>query len=83
MLGIPIFVFQEAEDPIAEQTFKELARLSKGAFCRFDANSPKQLRELLGAAAAYAAGGRRALEQYAKRDSTVVHTLTHQLGICS
>ena len=83
MLGVPIFVFQEAEDPIAEQTFKELAKLSKGVFCRFDANSPKQLRELLGAAAAYAAGGRRALEHYAKRDSAVVRTLTHQLGIRS
>lgn len=83
MLGVPIFVFQEAEDPIAERAFREMAKLSKGVFCRFDTNSPKQLRELLGAAAAYAAGGRRALEQYAKRNSTIIRSLTHQLGIRS
>ena len=80
MLEVPVFVFQEAYDPIAERTFREIARLSKGVFCRFDANSAKQLRELLGAAAVYAAGGRQALEHYGKRDSSVVRSLTHQLG---
>ena len=79
MLGVPVFVFQEAYDSLAERVFREIARLSKGVFCRFDANSPRQLRDLLGAAAVYAAGGRRALEHYGKDSSSIVRSLTHQL----
>ena len=61
LLGIPVFLFQEGYDPTAEQGFKEIARLTKGAWCRFDAGSAAQLRELLMAVAVYAAGGREAL----------------------
>ena len=43
------------------KTFREIARLTKGAYCRFDAGSAAQLRELLSAVAVYAAGGRKAL----------------------
>ena len=39
----------------------EIARLTKGAYCRFDRGSATQLRELLTAVAVYAAGGRKAL----------------------
>ena len=46
----------------AEQAFREIARLTKGAYCRFDAGSAAQLRELLAAVAVYAAGGRKALQ---------------------
>ena len=80
MLGVPLFVFQEADDSAVERTFREMARLSKGVFCRFDSASPKQLRELLGAAAVYAAGGRQALEQYTERNGSTVRSLTRQLG---
>jgi hypothetical protein len=62
MLGVPVFLFQEGRDARAEQAFREVARLTKGAYCRFDAGSARQLRELLAAVAVYAAGGRRALE---------------------
>ncbi len=61
LLGIPVFAFQEGGDVIAEQAFREIACITKGAWCRFDAGSAAQLRELLTAVAVYAAGGREAL----------------------
>lgn len=61
LLKVPAFMFQEGHDAIAEQAFREVARLSGGAWCRFDSGSASQLCELLRAAAAFAAGGRKAL----------------------
>ncbi|MEM9355126.1 MAG: VWA domain-containing protein [Pseudomonadota bacterium] len=61
LLGVPVFLFQEGSDPDATRAFKEIARLTKGAHCRFDHGSAAQLRELLSAVAVYAAGGRAAL----------------------
>jgi hypothetical protein len=61
--GVPMFLFQEGQDARAERTFREIARLTKGAWCRFDAGSAAQLRELLMAVAVYATGGHRALER--------------------
>jgi len=66
ILGVPAFLFQEGSNAAAETAFREIARLTKGAYCRFDAGSAAQLRELLGAVAAYAAGGRAALEDFSK-----------------
>ena len=63
LLGVPVFLFQEGYDPNAERAFREIARLTKGAYCRFDAGSAAQLRDLLSAVAVYAAGGRTALER--------------------
>ena len=60
LLKVPVFMF-EGNDPTAEQAFREIARLTGGAWCRFDPGAAAQLRELLRAAAAYAAGGREAL----------------------
>jgi hypothetical protein len=65
--GVPAFVFQEGDDPGAEQGFREIARLTRGAYCRFDVGAAHQLRELLRAAAAYAAGGMRALNDLSRR----------------
>lgn len=62
LLGCPIFVFQEGHDPVAETAFREFARLSKGAYARFDASAPRELAALLRAVAAYATGGRQALK---------------------
>ena len=56
-------MFQEGHDARAEQTFREMARLTRGAWCRFDSGSAAQLRDLLTAVAIYAAGGRAALEK--------------------
>jgi hypothetical protein len=69
MLKVPVFTFQEGHDEAAEQAFREIARLTGGAWCRFDPGAAAQLRELLRAAAAYAAGGREALQRLSVRES--------------
>ncbi|MGZ9086111.1 MAG: VWA domain-containing protein [Rhodoplanes sp.] len=61
LLGVPVFLFQEGANPDATRAYKEIARLTKGATCRFDAGSAEQLRALLRAVAVYASGGRKAL----------------------
>ena len=66
LLKVPVFMFQEGHDVAAEQAFREIARLTGGAWCRFDPGAAAQLRELLRAAAAYAAGGREALLRLSK-----------------
>ena len=66
LLKVPVFMFQEGHDGVAEQAFREIARLTGGAWCRFDSGAAAQLRELLRAAAAYAAGGREALLRLSK-----------------
>lgn len=79
MLGVRAFLFQEGHKPEAERAFRHIATLTKGAHCRFDANSPDQLRELLGAVAAYAAGGRRALADLSKRSNSAVKLIAGQV----
>jgi len=61
LIGVPVFLFQEGDDANAARAFREIARLTKGAYCRFDRGSAKQLRDLLTAVAVYAAGGHKAL----------------------
>ena len=61
LLGVPLFMFQEGTDPAAERAYREIARLTHGAYFRFTAGSAQTLRELLAAVAVYAAGGRAAL----------------------
>jgi hypothetical protein len=60
--GVKIFMFQEGTDAAVEQAFCEIARLSGGAYCRFDASAPRQLAELLRAVAAFTVGGIKALD---------------------
>ena len=79
VLGVPAFVFHEGGEPMAKRTFLQIARLTKGAYCPFDASSARQLRELLSAVAVYAAGGRRALEDYSKKVGGVVLQIAHQV----
>ncbi len=61
MLGVPVFFFQEGRDAAVERGFRELARLTRGAYARFDQSAAGELAALLRAVAAYAAGGRAAL----------------------
>jgi len=75
MLKVPVFMFQEGHDGIAEHAFREIARLTGGAWCRFDPGAAAQLRELLRAAAAYAAGGREALLRLSKSGSGAAQLL--------
>ena len=79
LLGIPAFMFQEGGDPVAEQAFREIARLTRGAYCRFDPGAAHQLRELLRAAAAYAAGGMRALADLSARHEAGATKLIEQM----
>ena len=81
LLGVPMFLFQEGHEPKAERTFKEIARLTRGAYSHFDAGSARQLRELLAAVAVYATGGRKALQDYgAATKSGAATRLLEQLG---
>ena len=79
MLGVPAFLFHEGTEPVAQRAFREIARLTRGAYCAFDAGSAEQLRELLSAVAVYAAGGQKALRDFSKDRSEVVRQLTRQL----
>ncbi len=57
-----MFLFQEGKDSAVERTFKELARLSRGAWFRFDRGAAEALARLLSAVAVFASGGVAALE---------------------
>jgi hypothetical protein len=59
--NVKAFMFQEGYDPICEQAFREIARLTGGAFCHFAPGAAHELADLLRAAVAYAAGGLKAL----------------------
>ena len=67
--GVPIFAFHEGRDATAGRAFKEMARLSKGAYVPFGPGSAARLGELLAAIAAYSAGGRKALESMGGAES--------------
>jgi len=62
LLGCPMFVFQEGRDGRVEAAFRDFARLTKGAYARFDASAPQELAALLKAVAAYASGGKDLLK---------------------
>jgi hypothetical protein len=79
LLSVPVFMFQEGADPVAENAYREIARLSRGAYCRFDTGSAAELGELLRAAAAYAAGGMKALRDLSARHARGAQKLLAQL----
>lgn len=63
ILQLPLFLFQEGRERQVEATFRTMAKLSGGAYARFDNSSAATLAGLLGAVASYTTGGRTALEQ--------------------
>jgi len=77
--SVPAFMFQEGYDPVCEQAFREIARLTRGAYCRFAPGAADELGELLRAAAAYAAGGMKALSDLQAKRSTGATRLLEQL----
>ena len=77
--GVPVFLFHEGHNPVAAQAFRQIAKLSRGAYLRFDLASADRLRDLLGAVAVYAAGGYRALTAYGEKKGGEVLRLTTQL----
>lgn len=80
LLGVKAFMFHEGHDPDAAGAFKEIARLTGGAYARFDAKAPQTLSELLRAAAAYAAGGVEGLTRLAPRSEQARGLLTAMTG---
>lgn len=79
LLGLPVFMFQEGDDPVATFAFGQIAKLSGGACCRFDASSAHVLRDLLSAVAVFAAGGRPALEHFSSKHGGEVLRLANML----
>jgi hypothetical protein len=79
LLGVPAFMFHEGGNPIAAFAFQQVAKLTNGAYCQFDSNSAQVLKDLLGAVAVYAAGGRLALESLASKRGGEVLKLVHQV----
>lgn len=61
VLGLKLFLFQEGTKPGVETVFREMARLTGGAWCRFAPGAGAELAALLRAVAAFAVGGRAAL----------------------
>lgn len=72
MLKVPCFMFQEGRDPHTASAYREIARLSGGAYARFDENAAHELAELLKAVAVYASGGLRALEARGSRGARLL-----------
>ena len=79
LLGVKAFMFQEGSNPAVEAAFREIARLTGGAYAAFDVSAPRRLAELLKAAAAYAAGGRLALEKRAEQGEAGARLLLSQI----
>jgi hypothetical protein len=79
LLGVPAFVFQEGHDQVAERAFREIARLTRGAYCRFDLSAAHELAELLRAAAVYAAGGVKALADLSAKRGAGARKLLAQM----
>ncbi|MEM5495198.1 VWA domain-containing protein [Hoeflea sp. AS16] len=74
---VPCFMFHEGQDPAAAIGFREIARVTGGAYVRFDQNAASELAALLRAVATYATGGRLALE---RSGGSAARLLLEQLG---
>ena len=77
-LGVRAFMFQEGDDPNASRAFREISRLTGGAYARFDVSAARQLGELLRSVALYASGGVGALEHM--RDAGAIKLLGQLRG---
>ena len=77
--SVPLFVFHEGSDSIAETAFREMAQRSKGAYVTFSLSNIDKLKEPLAAIAVYATGGLTALADYGKQKVGEVLRLTSAL----
>jgi len=80
LLGTPVFIFHEGRDPTAAAAFRQIAKLSRGAYLSFDQASAGRLKDLLAAVAVYAAGGYRALADLSAKKGGDLRLLTAQLS---
>jgi len=76
--GTRAFLFQEGQNREASLAFAQIAKLTKGAHCTFQPGAAAELRELLGAVAAFACGGQSAVAKLPQ--SRNLRRLTQQLG---
>ena len=74
--GVRCFFFQDGHDPRAERGFREMARLTRGAYFLLGPDSARELAELLGAIAVYVRGGLKALSESTSRGA---HLLLGQM----
>lgn len=74
--GVRCFFFQDGHDMNAERGFREMARLTGGAYFHLGSDSARELAELLGAVAVYARGGLKALSE---SSSQKAHLLLEQM----
>jgi hypothetical protein len=83
LLRVPLFVFHEIGDERSEAPLRAIATATGGAYARFPDGDPTgDLQPLLGAVAAYAEGGRKAMLAYAaKSGSSAVRALGVQLKL--
>ncbi len=70
--GVRCFFFQDRHDVAVEKGFREMARLTGGAYFRLGPDSAKELAELLGAVAVYARGGLKALSNSDRREARLL-----------
>jgi hypothetical protein len=73
-LRVPVFMFQEGSDERVGGAYTEIARLTGGAFCKFDPGAAQRLAELLKAVAAFASGGIKALAAEKSEAATLLLT---------
>ena len=70
--GVRCFFFQDGYDIKVEKGFREMARLTGGAYFRLGPDSAKELAELLAAIAVYARGGLKALSNSRRREARLL-----------
>jgi hypothetical protein len=73
-LGVPCLMFQEGDDANVAEIYREIARITGGAYCKFDSGAAERLADLLKAAAAFAAGGTKALAAQKSEAATLLLT---------
>jgi hypothetical protein len=73
-LDVPVFLFQEGDDQLVNEIYTEIARITHGAKCTFDANAAQRLGDLLKAVAAFAVGGVKALALQKSEAATLLLT---------
>ena len=73
-LGVPVFMFQEGTDERVAAIYAEIATITGGASCKFDAGAARRLADLLKAVAAFATGGLKALAAQKTEAATLLLT---------
>ena len=79
MVSVPVFAFHEGPDRSAERLFQEIARVTRGAFHRFDRSAPQALADALRAAAVFASGGQQALQRLAEKEGGTLRAIAAQV----